>query len=302
MIHFNSLNIKKKDINLTMLIKKIALLLSMVIIVLTVFFNALIVQEDEIIFIRSFGRIIRIFDKPGLYFKIPFINTTSTISKKIYCNEVLTSKILTKDGRNLLIDTYTLWKIDDAKIFVETFQEIENAEVKIEKSVYSTVRSKLITIEYDDIIKNSNKNNIYQDITAAVRDELKPYGIEIVDIKSKNVYLPQENHDAVLTRMKSEREKFASQYLSLGEKEATQIRSEVDKEVKIIISKAQAEAEKVKGSADAEAAKIYADSYNKDPEFYKFIRTLESYKKTLINKPTIIIPIDSPFAKYLIGK
>ncbi|MEA4963532.1 protease modulator HflC [Lutispora sp.] len=302
MSQFNSLNVKKKDTKLIALLKKVSILIAMVAVVLTVFFNALIVQEDEIVFIRSFGKTIRIIDKPGLYFKIPFVNSTSTISKKIFCYDSQSSKFVTKDNKNLLFENYTLWKINDAKTFIDTLQSIGYAEAKIENSVYTSMRAKLINIDYADIIKNINANGVSQAILENVKDELKPYGIEVIDIRSKNIYLPQESQDAVYSRMKSEKEKIAAQHLSLGEKEATQIRAETDKEVKIIISKAQSESERIRGSADAEAAKIYANSYNKDPEFYKFMRTLESYKKTLINKPTIIIPIDSPFAKYLIGK
>lgn len=303
MNEFNILNIKKKDIKLLMLIKKIVVLFAMVLIVLIISFNALIIQEDEIAFIRSFGKTIRIIDKPGLYFKVPFINTTSTITKNILCYDSQTLKILTKDNINLLIDNYTLWKIDDAKLFIDTLQTIGNAEIKIDNSVYSLMSSKMVTINYNDIIKKQNNTNGFnQEIIDSARNEFKPYGIEIIDIRIKNLGLPQENQDSIYSRMKSDREKVSAQYLSLGEKDATLIRAETDKEVKIIISRAHAEAERIKGKADADAAKIYADNYNKDPEFYKFMRTLESYKKTLSNKPTIIIPLDSPFAKYLIGK
>lgn len=303
MNEFNILNIKKKDIKLLMLIKKIVVLFAMILVVLTISFNSLIIQEDEIVFIRSFGKTIKIIDKPGLYFKMPFINTTSTITKKILCYDSQTLEILTKDNKNLLINNFTLWKIDNAKLFIETLQTIGNAETKIDNSVYPLFRSKLVTINYNDIIKKQNNNDDFnQEILESARNELRPYGIEIIDIRIKNLNLPQGNQDSIYSRMKSDREKISAQYLSLGEKDASLIRTETDKEVKIIISRAHAEAERIKGMADAEAAKIYADNYNKDPEFYKFMRTLESYKKTLSNKPTIIIPLDSPFAKYLIGK
>lgn len=300
MIQFNILNINKKDIKLIKLVKKTALSIIMVIIILAVLFNCFIVQEDEIVFVCSFGRVIRVIDDPGLYFKMPFINTTSAISKKVHCNELQTMNIQTKDNKNILIDNYVLWMIDDPKSFFNTLQTVEYAEFKIENILTAAISSKLMGMEYNDII--IGKVNYYEDIISAVRNELSTYGIEVIDTKFKNIYLSQEDQYALLTRMKSEKEKLAAQYLSIGEKEAAMIKAEVDKDVKVIISKAQAESEKIKGTADAEAARIYAESYNKDPEFYRFIRTMESYRKTLINKPTIIIPIDSPFARYLLGK
>lgn len=300
MNHFNNINIKRKDAKLIAVIKKAALLIISVITGLIILLNAHIVQEDEIVFIRTFGKIIKVIDKPGIYFKIPLINTTSTISKKIFCYESQPSKITTKDNKNLFIETFVLWSISDPKLFIDTLQSNINAEIRIDNTINSYLKINLIAHNYNDIINNNS--SISKNLTANISDELTAYGIHIVDAKFRNLYLPDENKDAVYARIKSDREKIAAQYLSLGEKEASQIRSETDKEVSMILSKAQTEAERIKGTADAEAAQIYASSYNKDPDFYKFMRTLEAYKKTLMNKPTIVIPIDSPFAKYLIGK
>ncbi|WP_372995800.1 protease modulator HflC [Lutispora sp.] len=300
MNQFNNINLKNKEIKIFMLIKKIALLIVTVIIGLTIVLNVHTIQEDEIVFVRTFGKIIRVIDKPGLYFKIPIINTTSTISKKILYYESQPSKILTKDNKNIFVEVFILWRIKEPKLFIDTLQSISNTEIRIDNSVNSLLKLKLITEDYNNIINNND--SLIKDIADYVRDELKLYGIDIIEIKLKNLYLSEESKDSIYARIRSEREKISAQYLSIGEKEASRIRSEADKEVKIILSKAQTEAEKLKGAADAEAAQIYANSYNKDPEFYRFMRTLESYKKTLINNPTIIIPIDSPFAKYLIGK
>ncbi|SHJ24495.1 protease modulator HflC [Lutispora thermophila] len=300
MNHFNNINIKKRDNKLISAIKKAALLISTIVIVLIIILNAHIVQEDEIMFVSTFGKTIKVIDKPGLYFKIPLINTTSTISKKIFCYESQPLKIITKDNRNLFIETFVLWSINDPKLFIHTLQSNVNAEIRIENTVSSYLKISSINQSFIDIINNNNELN--KILSAYISDELEVYGIKVIDARFRNMYLSDENKDAVYTRIKSEKEIIASQYLNLGEKEASRIRSETDKEVNMILSKAQAEAERIKGAADAEAAQIYASSYNKDPEFYKFMRTLEAYKKTLMNKPTIVIPIDSPFAKYLMGK
>jgi len=300
MNQFNNINLKNKETKILLLVRKIALLIASVIIGLIIVLNVHTVQEDEIVFVKTFGKIIRVIDKPGLYFRVPIINTTSTISKKILYYESQPSEIRTKDNKNIYVETFILWRIKEPKIFVDTLQSSSNTEIRIDNSVNSLLKLKLITEDFSNIINNSDK--LIKDITDNVRNDLKPYGVDIIEIKLKNLYLSDESKDSIYARIRSEMEKISAQYLSMGEKEASRIRSEADKEAKIILSKAETEASKIIGAADAEAAQIYANSYNKDPEFYRFMRTLEAYKKTLVNKPTIIIPIYSPFAKYLIGK
>ena len=300
MNQFNNINLKNKDSKIFILIKKIILFSVTIIITFTVILNAHIVQEYEIVFVKNFGKIIRIIDKPGLYFKIPLLNNTYTIPKRTLYFEPQTIKVQTNDNKNPFLETFVLWRMRDPKIFIENLQSIANAEIMIENYVISNSKMKLITVDYNSIINNNDV--LYKEISNIIRDELYSYGIEIIDIKSKHIYIPNENKEAIYARIKSEQEKIAAHYLSIGEKEALQIRTEADKEAQLILSEAEAKAERIKGAADAEAAKIYSNSYNKDPEFFRFMRTLEAYKKTLKNKPTIAIPIDSPFAKYLLGK
>lgn len=299
MNQFNNISLKNKDSKIFVILKKVMLFFIIIIISLTILLNAHIVQEDEIVFIKSFGKIVRVIDKPGLYFKIPLLNSTHTIPKGTLYFEPETIKIQTSDNKNLFFETFILWKIKNPKIFIENLQSITNAEILIEKQVISNSKMKFIIENYNTIINNIDE--LYKEISNNIRKEFNSYGIEIVDIKAKQIFLPEENKESIYSRMKSEQEKIASHYLSIGEKEALQIRTEADKEAQLILSEAEAKAEKIKGTAEAEAAKIYSNSYNKDPEFYKFMRTLEAYKKTLKNKPTIVIPINSPFAKYLLG-
>jgi len=300
MSQFNNISLKNKDSKIYIIIKKVMLFSITIITTLTILLNAHIVQEDEIVFIKSFGKIVRVIDKPGLYFKIPLLNNTHAIPKGTLYFEPETIKIQTSDNKNLFFETFVLWKIKNPKVFIENLQSIANAEILIENQVISNSKMKLITENYNTIINNIDE--LYKNISNNIRKKFNLYGIEIIDIKVKQIFLPEENKETIYARMKSEQEKIAAHYLSIGEKEALKIRAEADKEAQLILSEAEAKAEKIKGTAEAEAAKIYSNSYNKDPEFYRFMRTLEAYKKTLKNKPTILIPIDSPFAKYLLGK
>ena len=299
----NNLNRKNKNILLDQLIKKLLVVFFLVLLVAVVISNTLVVQEDELIVIKQLGKIQRIIDKPGLYFKLPLLQSTDTLTKKLANYETQPIKVFSKDKRNLILRNYAVWRITEPYSFIANVKTIGSAEVMLESAVFSAARQEYGNLTYDEIIKGLSTGNDYnENITAAVRQKLQNTGMEIVDIRLMTIELTAEEEEATYSRIKSEREKIAKQYIFMAENEASEIKAEADKQAKIILSEASAAAEKIKGQADAEAAKIYSRSYNRDPEFYKFIRTLESYKKTLKGKSTIVIPIDSPYTKYLIGK
>lgn len=299
----NNLDRKNKNVFLDMLIKKLLLIFLFILFVAAVIANTLVVQEDELVVIKEFGSIKRIIDKPGLYFKLPLIQNTDSLTKKLSNYEFQPIKIFTKDKKSLVVKSYAIWKITEPYSFINNVETVGSAEVLIENTVDSVLREKCNELSYDEIINGVAANKDYnEEVTAEVRKQVLHTGINILDVRLMNTELTADEDEMAYERIKSEREKIAKQYISIAEQEASIIRAEADKQAKIIISRAYAASEETKGKADAEAAKIYAKSYNKDPEFYKFIRTLESYKKTLSEKTTIILPIDSPYAKYLMGK
>ena len=299
----NNLNMNNKKLLMNLIVKKFIPLLFSILIAFTVITNVLMVQENEIVLIKGFGKNHRIIDKPGMYFKIPIIQTATVITKNLNLMNTKPLKLLTKDNKNIIIENLIVWKVNDAHLFLTTMQNTISAELKIDNSVYSAVNTNCSKYSFTQIMTDKNDKKSFDNyIILNLNEELNNYGIDIVDFKVKNVYTPKENEDAIFDRMKSERAKIASQYISAGEKSATEIKAEADKKAKIVLAKAYSYAEELKGKADAEAAKLYAESYNQDPDFYKFLRTIESYKKVFKAKPTIVIPIDSPYAKYLLGQ
>lgn len=299
----NNLNHKDKKVLLDFLVKKLLIILMFILFTVVVIANTLVIQEDELVVIKQFGNVQKILDKPGLYFKLPIIQNTDSLTKKLTNYEVQPIKIVSKDKRNLIVNNYTIWRISEPHSFISNVQTIGSADVLLESAIYSTVREKYGQLTYDEIVKGmSSGKDFNEEITAAVRKELQNTGMDILDVRLKSIELTADEEVAAYSRIKADREKIAKQFITQGENEASRIKAEADKQAKILISQAYARSEDIKGKADAEAARIYAKSYNQDPEFYKYVRTLESYKKTLAGKPTIIIPIDSPYTKYLIGK
>ncbi|WP_433743593.1 protease modulator HflC [Falsibacillus pallidus] len=286
-------------------IKSGLLLLLFFVILGILFANIFIVKEGEYRVVRQFGEVVRIEDTPGIKFKIPFIQSVSTLPKYQMSYDVSEAEINTKDKKRMIIDNYAVWKIVDPKMMITNARSVIGAETRMEEFIYSVVRAELGQLNYDEIIndENSSRGSLNDRVTEKVNELLKNdhYGIRVTDVRMKRTDLPNENEQSVYTRMISERESKAQEYLSQGDAQKNRIIAETDREVKELLSKANADAEVVRGEGEGEAAKIYNQSFSKDPEFYQLFRTLESYKKTINDKTVIVLPADSPYARMLQG-
>ncbi|MGE8206343.1 protease modulator HflC [Heyndrickxia sp. NPDC080065] len=279
--------------------------ISLIIILGLIFSNIFIVKEGEYRVIRQFGEVVKIKSEPGLNFKIPFIQTVSTLPKYQMTYDVSKAEINTKDKKRMIIDNYAVWKIVDPKKMISNARTVDNAERRMEEFIYSIVRTELGHLNYDEIINDekSSRGSLNDKVTKMVNDLLEQdnYGIVVTDVRTKRTDLPEENEKSVFTRMISERESKAQEYLSKGDAGKKRIEAETDRKVKEMLSKAQADAEVIRSEGEGEAAKIYNQAFSKDKEFYHLFRTLESYKKTIGNETVIVLPSDSPYAKLLMG-
>lgn len=276
--------------------------IAIIVLVLT---NILIVKEGEYKVIRQFGEVVRIDDTPGITYKIPFIQTVTTLPKYQMTYDVKEAEINTKDKKRVLIDNYAIWRIEDPKKMISNARTVVNVETRMQEFIYSVVRAELGQLNYDEIIndKKSSRGSLNDQITDKVNVLLANdnYGIVVTDVRIKRTDLPAENEQSVFTRMISERQSTAQDYLSQGDARKNEIEAETDKKVKEMLAKASAEAEIIRAQGEAEAAKIYNEAFSKDPEFYSLFRTLESYKKTINDETVIVLPSDSPYARLLMG-
>lgn len=262
-----------------------------------------IVKEDEYKAVMQFGEAKKIVREAGLHLKIPFIQTTKSLPKYQMVYGSQPSNILTKDQKPIIVDNYTIWRISDPNQFLRSVRELSIATERIENAVYSTVRRKLSQIEYGDIIsENTARGNLNAEITNEVSIALGQLGIEIIDVRIKRTDLPEENKQSVYNRMISDRKAMATRYLSEGEEEKLKITSNADREAIELLAKAEADSKMIIAEGEQEAARIYNEAYGKDPEFYNLYRTLQSYVKTFEGNPVIMLPIDSPYTRILLGK
>ncbi|ADO83279.1 protease modulator HflC [Ilyobacter polytropus] len=236
----------------------------------------------------------------GLKFKVPFIDNVVYFDKRLLDYDAEPKDLITKDKKNIVIDNYARWRIIDPLLFLQTVQDEKGAQARLDDIIYSEIRERLGQYTFLDIIA-FKRDEIMETVTRESWEKTKKFGIEIVDVRIKRAELPKENEENVYRRMEAERHQQAKKYRAEGQEKALEITSQAEKERTVILAEAYEKSESIKGEGDAEALKIYADAYNRDPEFYKFTRTLSTYDKILSGsgKTKIIMSTESELWKIL---
>ncbi len=255
------------------------------------------VDETEQAIVTQLGKFVRVAREPGLHFKVPLIQAVHRFEARVLEYDAAAAKIITDDKKHLVIDNYARWKIVEPLKFYQTVGTEFGAQSRLDDIVFSEMREELARHTLTEIV-SVNRSKIMDEVAQQCDQKAREYGIEVIDVRIKRADLPQEVRQSVYDRMRAERERIAKKYRSEGEEEAVKIRAETDKEKKILLAESYKDAEKLKGEGDAEAIKIYAQAFEKDPEFYSFVRTLEAYEKSLGEGTTIVLPGDSEFFKY----
>ena len=264
-----------------------------ILIAIVVLSTVFTVDETRQVVILQFGEPVRIIKTPGLYFKLPPpLQVAQRFDDRLLEYDVAPEEILSKDKKSLIVDNYVRWRIIDPLLFLQTVQTEPIAKTRIDDIVYSELRRELGTHNMSEII-TENRELIMEKVTRESAIATKPYGIEVVDVRLKRVDLPQNNEQSIYRRMQAERIRQANKFRSEGEEESQKIKASTDKDKTIILANAYKEAEEVKGEGEAKAVDIYARAFSKDPDFYEFYRTLETYKIILDKKTTLVLPTNS---------
>ncbi len=289
-------------------------------------------QENEYKLIRRFGRVERTVSRAGLTFKVPFIESVDTIPRQIMLYDIPPSDVITSDKKSMIIDSYVLWEVTDPLLFAQTLScSIANAENRIDMLVYNAMKNKISGMTQDEVIRSRDgkmtitdvveeedvqnndivleeKTKVVQikSLTEEIMDHIgtvyEQYGIKIITVEVKKLDLPDDNKQAVYTRMISERENIAAQYTAEGASQAQMIKNTTDKEVSIMLSTAKAEAETIRAEGEAEYMKLLSEAYaDRDKsDFYTYVRALDAAKESMISsgkEKTLILPADSPIAQ-----
>ncbi len=265
---------------------------------LIVYYSVFTVHMTKTAVLLQMGRPVKTVTNPGLHFKIPFIQQVEYFPSILLSHDSAPAELITKDKKNLLIDSFAMWRVVDPLKFLQTVRDQRGARSRLDDIIYSELRVEMGTHDLIDIILKT-REAIMDIVTKKSNEKAGEYGIEVVDVRIKRADLPPEIANSIFDRMRTERERIAKEYRSEGTEEATKIRAQTDKEKVILIADAYKQEQKLKGEGDGIAAKIYAEAFNKDPKFYEFIRSMQAYKNSLKTETTIMLSENSEFLEFL---
>lgn len=292
-----------------MKIKGLVITAVLAVIVIVVLSNCFyVVAENEFALISRFSEVKKTDDTAGLKVKVPFIDAVSYFPRATMLYDIPESEVLTADKKNMTVDSYLIWEIQDPLTFYKTLGSLSDAELRLNALTYNALKTLMGTLEQNKIINQedaSERNDIYEGITSDVNKIAKTYGINVLDVKIKRLDLPADNEQAVYSRMISDRKQIADKYTADGEYEASIIRNDVDKQVNIIISDAEANAARIEAEGEAEYMRMLAAAYDSDDkkDFYEFNLALEALQSSLANSAnkTVIIDGNSKLGQLLIA-
>ena len=277
--------------------KKIILPLVGVIAVVA-FFSIFIVKEVNQAIVLQFGDPKKIITKPGLNFKLPFIQNVVFLDKRILNLDAPPEEVIASDQKRLIVDAFARFKIIDPLKFYISVGNERVARSRLSTIINSRIRNVLGQQELQTLLSKDRTKQMTL-IQEGVNTEAENFGIEIVDVRIKRADLPQANSDAIYRRMQTEREREAKEFRARGAEMAVTITSTADKEVTVILADAQKKSEIMKGEGDGERNKIFADAFGRDAEFFAFYRAMQAYETALIGGETsLILSPDSEFFKF----
>jgi len=281
------------------------------------------VKETEQVVITQFGKPIgEAIKDAGLHVKVPFVQVANYFDKRLLEWDGESNQIPTRDKKYIWVDCFARWKIVDPLKFLETMRTEMDAQSRLDDMLDAAARDLITSYNLIEVVRSSNRpftviedepevgeeiegkieegrNNITKMILEQAREITPQYGIEIVDVRIKRVNYIEEVRQKVYERMISERKRIAEQYRSEGQGQRAEIDGEREKELQRITSEAYRSAQEIIGKADAEATSIYAGAYNRDQDFYYFLKTLETYRQTIDEESWLILTTEGDYFKYL---
>jgi modulator of FtsH protease HflC len=262
-----------------------------------------VVAETEMVILTRFGKPTRVLRDAGFYLKWP-VDRAMRFDRRVAIYDPRPSEFLTRDKKNLVVDSAVCWRIADPLLYLETVGDQVGAELRLHDIVWAALAAEIGQVALEDLVAVDPGQVKVASVVDGVRDKAaavsaERLGIEVVDVQLKRVNFPEQNKQSVFARMRAERDRIAKEYRAQGREMAIGIQAQADKEREVILATAYEQAEKLRGQGDAEATRIYGEAYSRDPRFYRFVRTLETYRKILDERTTVILSSDSELLRLL---
>lgn len=280
--------------------------LPVLIVIIVGVFALMLYQVDttEYAILTRFGQPLRAITQPGLNFKLPDpIESVQRIDNRLQVFDMPQTEFLTQDKKNVIVEAYATWQVTEPLLFLKSVRDSTGAEIQLADIIRSELGAALGQVDLDQLVTIDPPGSLIEatmvGVTQSTDQRAQLYGFAVTDVQLKLLTFPEAAQQSVFQRMRAEREAIARKFRSEGAEEAAKMRAQADTQASNILSEASRDAARLRGQADALAIRIYAQAYGQDPEFYKFLRTLESYETFVDEGTVMILPSDSELLQYL---
>jgi len=281
--------------------RTLVIIAALLLAVLAISSSAFVVKETEKAVLLRFGEVIRTDYEPGLYFKIPLVHELRKFDARIQTVDSSPVRMLNSENKFMMVDSYAKYRISDVgRFYVATRGDERNAVRLLAEQINDRLRNQFGVRDLHEVV-SGQRDELMAEITANLNQVAqKSLGVDVIDVRVKRIDLPPEVSESVFQRMRAGRELVARDHRAKGQEASERIRADADRQKVVIEAEAYRQAEELRGAGDAEAAGIYAAAYNKNPEFYRFTRSLKAYKDSFQSKSDmLLVDPDSEFFRYL---
>ena len=281
--------------------KKVALTLILLLIgilAIGAYMTLFTVYETQQALVLEFGKAKRVIDKPGLNYKVPFIQNVVFLDKRLLDLDSAPQEVIAADQKRLVVDAFARWRITDPLLFYQAVNNEFSARTRLSDFLEAALRPVLGSASFEAFVRD-DRNDLMRKITGEMNGKAKALGITVVDVRIKRADLPEANSLAVYRRMQTERQREASEIRAEGEEASRRIRANADRQVTVLKAEATGESERIRGAGDAEKNRVFAAAFGKDPDFFAFYRSMQAYESALQSGDTrMLLSPDSQFFQY----
>ena len=277
------------------------LIVALVVVLLLLSFSLFTVDQRQAAMVFQLGEIVGIKKEPGLYLKVPLVQNVRYFDTRVLTLDAAEpERFITSEKKNVLVDYFVKWRVFDVEKFYVSFSGDELRSInRLAQTVNDGMRAEFGKRTVHDVV-SGQRDDVMESLRKSADADARRFGVQVLDVRIKRVDLPSEVSESVYRRMDAERKRVANELRSTGGAEAEKIRADADKQREIIVAEAYRDAQRVKGEGDGRASAIYGEAYGRNPEFYAFYRSMESYRSSFRNKNDLmVVQPNSEFFRYM---
>lgn len=262
------------------------------------YFSFFIVHQTQQAMVLQLGEVKKNISKPGLYWRIPFVQSVEYFDKRILELDAQPQRVISNDSKYLVVDAFMRYRINDPLKYYQAVRTETRARHRLSAVLSSSLLRVLGRASLVEVIRDK-REELMRLISEDVNKNVKSLGMEVVDVRIKRADLPEANSEKVYERMRAERQREAAEFRAQGEEKSRELKAEANRAVTVLIAEAERKSQILRGEGDAERNRIFAEAYGKDPDFFAFYRSMQAYERGLSSSDTrLVISPNTDFFKF----